>query len=212
MTRAARAFFGITALVVLTGLVVQLIAAWQNTTGHFTSPWARLLNVFCFFTIDSNVIVGATTALLALRPGMNGQVARVFRLAGVIGITITGIVYHAVLSGLFELDGLAKAADQILHTYVPVLAVLGWLVFGPRGRIDPRTIAYAALFPLAWLVFTLIRGAVIDFYPYPFVDVTAHGYPRVLVNCVLVAVLFVVIAGGALLLDRALPRTQDRLR
>jgi hypothetical protein len=58
-----------------------------------------------------------------------------------------------------------------------------------------------------WLVFTLIRGEAVGFYPYPFVDVGDLGYPKVLVNCLLVALLFLVLAFGATLLDRRLNRT-----
>ena len=63
----------------------------------------------------------------------------------------------------------------------------------------------SAIYPLAWLAFTLVRGAVIDWYPYPFVDVVAHGYARVAINCLVVAVLFVGLGFGALALDRRLP-------
>jgi hypothetical protein len=55
------------------------------------------------------------------------------------------------------------------------------------------------------LAFTLVRGAAIDWYPYPFVDVVAHGYARVAINCLVVAVLFVGLGFGALALDRRLP-------
>ena len=54
----------------------------------------------------------------------------------------------------------------------------------------------------AWLAFTLIRGEGTGFYPYPFVDVSTHGYGRVLLNCLLVALLFLALAAGATLLDR----------
>ena len=42
-------------------------------------------------------------------------------------------------------------------------------------------------------------------YPYPFLDVPEHGYPVVLVNAALMAVLFLAISFGALALDRRLP-------
>ncbi len=56
---------------------------------------------------------------------------------------------------------------------------------------------------------TLVRGAfVLDRlgnYPYPFMNVGVHGYPLVLLNVLLVAVLFLAISFGALALDRRLP-------
>ena len=119
-------------------------------------------------------------------------------------------MYHVALADLQELDGKAAVADQLLHLVVPVLAVAGWLVFGPRGLVSARDIGLATLVPLAWLVFTLIRGPIVDWYPYPFLDVRDHGYPRVFANCVLVGLLFLALAAGARALDRVLDRTPGR--
>lgn len=66
---------------------------------------------------------------------------------------------------------------------------------------------------MVWLTYTLIRGALAqdrfgrDYYPYPFLDVATEGYAKVAINVVLVAVLFAVLAGGALIPDRRLPGT-----
>ena len=88
---------------------------------------------------------------------------------------MTFIVFHTALSGLVDLEGWAKVADQFLHTLVPALAVAARLKFGPRGIVGRRTSLLALIPPLVWVVFTLIRGAIIDFYPYPFVDVNDLG-------------------------------------
>jgi len=50
------------------------------------------------------------------------------------------------------------------------------------------------LYPLAYLVYTLIRGAQVDWYPYPFLDVSRHGYGGVLLNCAVMLVGFVAAA------------------
>jgi hypothetical protein len=50
------------------------------------------------------------------------------------------------------------------------------------------------IFPVLWLAFTLVRGAVIHWYPYPFIDVTRLGYPKAALNCVWVAALFLGLA------------------
>jgi hypothetical protein len=107
---------------------------------------------------------------------------------------------------VFDLERWALVADNLLHTVVPVMAVVGWLMFGPRGRTSSRIARLSALFPIAWLVFTLIRGELVGFYPYPFVDVATLGYGRVLVNCVWVAVLYLGVAFGYTALDRWLSR------
>ena len=135
---------------------------------------------------------------------------RAFRLAGLIGIAVTGIVYHLVLRSLYDITGAAHVADLLLHTATPLLAVIGWLAFGPRGLIDVRTALWALVYPAAYLVFTLVRGPFAGFYPYPFVDVRIHGYGVVLLNSLAVAALFLALAFGALALDRLLARRVAR--
>lgn len=199
--RLARAFFGLTAFAVLAGMVVQLYVSAGLTGTQFTSVGARIVNVFCYFTIQSNLLVGITTALLAIRLDRPSTWFRGFRLSGLVAITVTFLVFHLVLAGDAQLTGAAAVADTILHTIVPALAVLGWLVFGPRGRVEWRIVLVALVFPLWWIALALIRGPIVDFYAYPFMDVRVLGYPRVFVNLLLVAVLFVGLAAVVKLVE-----------
>ncbi|MTD57891.1 Pr6Pr family membrane protein [Amycolatopsis pithecellobii] len=206
----ARVWFALTALVVLVGLVVQLVVA-ARTPGIFGTPAARMANVFCYFTILSNLIVGGTSLLLALRPERPSTVFRTLRLDGVLAIAVTGVVYHVALTGLVELSPAGEVANQLLHTASPILGVLGWLLFGPHGTLSPRIVWWSLAYPLLWLAFTLTRGGPTGFYPYPFLQADSLGYPRVALNCVLVAVKFLALAAATLLLDRQLGRRQARL-
>jgi hypothetical protein len=202
-----RAWFGLTALAVALGLVVQLIVTANASEGaFFGSGVSRTLNVFVFFTIQSNIIVGVTCLLLWLDPKRSSTPFDTLRLTGVVAITITGVVYHAVLRGLFDLETWGLVADNVLHTIVPIGAVIGWLAWGPRGKTSSRIVKLSVIFPVSWLAFTLIRGAIVDFYPYPFVDVDRLGYVKVLINCVWVAVLYLGVASGANVLDGWLTR------
>ncbi|WP_329003934.1 Pr6Pr family membrane protein [Kribbella sp. NBC_00709] len=207
MTTLGRIWAAVTVAVVVFGLVVQLFVTAGGHDGFFPDNPDRVFNVFAYFTIQSNLILGGTALMLVLQPGRSGgQLFKTLRLNGVLCIAVTGIVAHAVLAGLVDLHGWAAVADFLLHTAAPVAGVLGWLLFGPRGLVDWRIVGWSIVFPLLWLVFTLIRGAFVGFYPYPFVDVDQHGYGRVLLNCLLVAVLFLALAAGATTLDRRLHR------
>ena len=193
--------------VVVCGIVIQLFVTASGNDGFFPDNPERVFNVFAYFTIQSNLLLGGTALVLALQPGRRGGVLfNTLRLNGVLCIAVTGIVAHAVLAGLVDLHGWAAVADFLLHTAAPIVGVLGWLLFGPRGLVDWRVVGWSIVFPLLWLVFTLVRGAFVGFYPYPFVNVDEHGYGRVLLNCLLVAVLFLALAAGATTLDRRLRR------
>lgn len=207
-TRAwARCWFALTAALVILGLIVQIAVTWNFRGGHFATPLSRLFNLLFFFTILSNIITGVTNGLLSLNLDRSSEIFRVVRLAGLVGIAVTGIVYHGVLAENSHLEGWSLVADVILHSLVPVAAVVGWIVFGPRGQLTPRVVAFSVLFPAIYCAVTLIRGPLVgDWYPYPFIDVAAHGYGRVAVNCALVAILFVGLAAGAYWLDGILSR------
>ncbi len=210
----ARAAFGLTSLVVTAGLVLQVVLAIQNDHGRFASVADRVVNVLSFFTIQSNIIVAVTTALLAFNLTRPSTVFRVFRLCGVIGIAITGIVFHIAIASLHELSGFDAVADFVLHTFSPVACVLGWLVFGPRRQTSARIVGYAVIFPVVWLIYTLIRGAIVEdrfgkpYYPYEFLRADLHGYAYVAVAATIVAALFFALSFGAVALDRRLPGSE----
>lgn len=157
-------------------------------------------------------IVGVASLLLALDPERRGTAFAVLRLTGLVAIVVTFLVFHVTLKRLLDLDSWAQLANQLQHTVVPALAVVGWLSFGPRGRTSTRVVRWSVLFPLAYMVFTAVRGPLAsDWYPYPFVDVDALGYARVGVNALWVALLFVSVAAAAHALDGRLGRPEPSL-
>jgi hypothetical protein len=198
--RWARPWFTVTVLCAVAGIALSVYTATQ-TPGHFHSAVARAFNTFAFFTVLSNLIVAATALLLALRQDRTTAVFKTFRLIGLVAITITGIVYHVALSSIHQLG------NQLVHTIVPLLAVIGWVAFGPRGLTSARIAGLSLLFPACWLAFTLIRGAVIHWYPYPFLDVTTIGYGKAVLNSFWVLLLLLGVAAGATALDSRLGRT-----
>ena len=53
------------------------------------------------------------------------------------------------------------------------------------------------VFPLVWTAYTLIRGAIVDWYPYPFLDHRLHSIGVVALYVVGIAVAFFVVEHGA---------------
>lgn len=193
-----------TALCVVAGVLISVLTAAHSTTGHFHSPLERAFNTFAFFTVQSNLIVGVVALLLALQPKRSSTVFATLRMISLVAISVTGVVYHVALAGVFELQGWDQLGNQLVHTVVPLLAVVGWLLFGPRRLTSARTAFWSLVFPGFWLGFTLIRGSFIHWYPYPFIDVTTLGYGGALLNCFWVSLLWLGLAAGATAVDRAL--------
>lgn len=210
----ARTLFGLTGVCAVVGIVFNIISAAQSTSpayvaDQFYSVADRIFNQFAYFSLLSNVVVAVTMILLALGIGRSSRAFRVFWVAGLVGIVVTGVVYHALLGGAAE-SALHLASIHLLHTVVPILVVAGWLAFGPRGLSSTRTALFSLIFPIAFLAFTLIRGAIINWYPYPFLNVTKLGYAGVSLNAIGLTIVFVVLTAGVIFLDRRLSRGAQR--
>ena len=199
---AARTWHLVHVLVVGLALPVQTVLALTADVDR--TPLGKLANVFSYFTIQSNILVLVSVALLAADPFRDGPMFRWLRLASLLGITVTGIVYVTVLRGLADFTGLAALCDKAFHYVSPLLAVLGWVLFGPRPRFSWALLPKVLLWPVAWLAYTLARGPLAHWYPYPFVDVDTLGYARVLLNCVVVTVLMLAVGAAYVALDRRL--------
>lgn len=197
----ARRWHLVTAVVVVVALVLQTALVVRGSGTGPTLP-ARLGQLVSYFTIQSNLLVAVTSVGLARDPARDGAWWRTLRLAGVVGITVTGLVHFLLLRPLIDLDGWAYACDKLLHMVVPVLAVGGWLLFGPRPRVTLTEVRRALAWPFAWLGWTLAVGAISGWHPYPFLDVDAEGWASVLLAVAAITVLFLALFAAAYRLDR----------
>ncbi len=205
----ARAVHSVTAAVAIGALVLQtvLVVTGDSVLAETEVPplLTRVGRLVSYFTIQSNLLVAVTAVQLARDPLRDGRWWRPVRAAALVGITVTGLVHFVLLRPLLDLQGASWAADKLLHMVVPLLAIIGWLVAGPRPRASWRDALSALVWPVAWLAWTLVVGAVSGWYPYPFLDVSAKGAGSVAVTSVGVTVLFLALAAGLSALDRRMP-------
>jgi hypothetical protein len=136
---------------------------------------SRLADTASYFTIWSNVVVAVTMTLLTRRPLRSTALLRTLRLDSVLMITITAIVYAVLLAPSTEVVGWSRLTDPILHQVTPAVTVLVWLVYGPRGWITGWTVPAALVIPVVWIAWVMLRGSVIDAYPYGFVNIAEYG-------------------------------------
>ena len=140
----------------------------------------RLIDLLSYFTIWSQIVVGVVMTILFLNPKRDGKWLRVFRIDSILMITVTGVVYNLLLGPNYPPQGLNKISSPIEHTITPIITVLVFLMFGPRGWFNKKSVGLALLLPIVYVIYTLIRGAVIDAYPYDFFDVVTYGYSYVI--------------------------------
>ncbi|MGW6057857.1 Pr6Pr family membrane protein [Streptomyces sp. NPDC055189] len=209
---ASRAWHGVLAAVIIAALATQIVLlvsggadANSGRVDPESSVASRLVRAFSFFTVDSNVLVAVACVGLVLDPGREGRVWRVLRLTSLLGILITGLVFVTVLASKVHVSGAALWCTIAFHYVAPPATLAGWLLFGPRRQTDRRTLVCSFAWPLAWIGYTLVRGATTGWYPYPFLDVGDLGYPVVLRNVAAVLVIGAVLALTLRWIDRHLP-------
>ncbi len=184
---------------------IAAFALVGQTVLSASSDDRSVVNLYSYFTIQSNLLVLVAAVLVAVRPDRDERWFGVVRLAGLVGISVTGVVFAVVLAGQFELSGIEWWYDKAFHTVVPLMAVIGYVGFRPRTRLVTRDLAFIA-WPVAWLTYTLVRAEVGDpayptgvgeatrRVPYDFLDVADLGAGQVAVNAVVVTVLMLAIA------------------
>ena len=219
--RSARFWFTLNAAVAWSGLTLQTFlsatgmypatATSPSQVGYNNPPGLagmipRLIDLFSYFTVLSNTIVAVVLTMLAVRAHGRGWRFRVVRLDSLMMILVTGIVYAVLLAPTASTVGWQVPANSLLHQITPSVTLLVFLLVGPRGWLTWRTLPAALVIPIIWVVYTLLRGAVIQAYPYPFINVVKLGYPTVLMNVAAIAVFGLAIGAVLLGVDRLLAR------
>ena len=209
MTRErARSVHLVVAVVAWFALFFQLVLVLQGSAVLVEDDppglGERIYRFFAYFTVQSNLLVAVSSTVLARDPVDDRPAWRVVRLAGIVGITVTGLVHFFLLRPLLDLDGADWFADKLLHMVVPVLAVAVWAWAGPRPRIVARETAYALAWPVVWLCWTLVVGQVDGWVPYPFLDAGAEGWGAVGISCAGITILFLLLVALYAWLDRRL--------
>jgi hypothetical protein len=144
-----------------------------------------LFRFFAYFTIDTNIIVALCFAFILLDPkrGLGRFFSRPSTITAItVYITIVGIVYNVVLRSLWAPTGLQMTVDELLHTVIPALVIIFWLVFVPIEELKWKSAIPWLVYPFLYVIYALIQGAVTKFYPYPFIDVNELGYTKALIN------------------------------
>jgi len=167
-----------------------------------------IVNFLSFFTIQSNVIAIVALGIMGVRPpGQRPRWLESLRGAAAVYLTITFVV---VLLLLEDVDvGLQLAwVDFVLHKLTPVVIVADLLLDPPTVRLTRRDGLGWVIYPLIWLAYTLVRGAIAGWYPYPFLNPANGGYAAVAITSVAILVAGAILCLGYVWLGNRLVRPQ----
>jgi uncharacterized protein YacL len=185
-----RAFLIVIALLGWLGIVLQLLVSARLSMHQGHSAWHGIVQALCYFTVLTNILVTLIATRLAWW-GARGFLGRPATLAAAaIYIVVVGLIYALLLSALWAPTGLHKLADAILHSLIPVLYVLWWLLYAPKQGLRWNQPLRWLAYPLAYGAFSVVLGILTGKYLYPFADFRNLGSAQVLRNAALLLLLF----------------------
>lgn len=180
-----RLFFGgLTIAAILTQLQYSI-----NTDRSIT-------NFFSFFTIQSNILAAIIFIFVGVgvlaQQKSNPQFALI-RGAATLYMTMTGIIYALLLSGNeIALQTTIPWVNTVLHYLFPAVVLLDWLFFPPKFNLRFKKALMWLLFPAIYLIYSLIRGSITGWYPYPFLN-PSTGWGDVATTCTVITIGVVVL-------------------
>jgi hypothetical protein len=175
------------ALLVVVAIVAQAMVLAANDA-------FRPTQFFAFFTIQSNLIGVAAFALLVMgrdRPRSHGLES--LRGAATVYLMVTFFVVIFLLEGV-DVSLKLEWVDITVHKVFPIIVLLDWIVDPPTVRLTIRDVLTWLVYPIAWAILTLVRGALDGWYPYPFLDPANGGYGAVALAVVAITIGFIVIS------------------
>jgi hypothetical protein len=197
------------ALRLVAGALV-LLAVGTQITDQVINDAFEAGRYFSFFTVQSsliNIVVLGTGGVLALRWRRDPELFTAVRMATVAYAAVTAVVYNVLLRGLPS-DGFVGLGwpGELLHVWIPAFIVLDWLFSPGRPALGWGRIWIAIGYPLAWVAFTLVRGVLTGWYPYPFLDPDAEAGPESVIAYIVAIALFIIaVACVAIVVSRVGP-------
>lgn len=181
-TKAKQIFLMMGAAIAWFALLLQLYLIILNRVQPVPET---IIRFFSYYTILTNILVAFCFTALLIKP--NSRSGVFISQAGVltattIYITVVGVLYNLILRQLWSPVGFQRIADELLHVVIPILFVLFWYFFAPKGGLGWKSAFPWLIYPFVYAVLVLFRGALSGFYPYPFIDANNLGFKRVLLN------------------------------
>ena len=152
---------------------------------------------FSYFTIQSamiTIVVLAVGGVMAFRMHADTVLYTTIRVSVLAYAVVTAGVYNGLLRGIPD-EGYVVSAwpGEIMHVWIPLFVLLDWLLSPGRPALRWTALRIVVIYPLAWVAFTLVRGAVTAWFPYPFLEFST-GFVSVALYIVAIAAFIIGIA------------------
>ncbi len=204
-------------LIALAGVLIGLAALALQFSLTIPASLAAGRNIvmsvvfyFSFFTILTNIaLVLVYAASLSGGRWFSRLDTPLARASAAAAIALVSGFYHLFLAALWRPEGLFLVCDVALHYITPAIYLIWFVVYGRSGTLRLTNIPAMLAAPLLYLVYVMIRGALIGEYPYPVLDAGELGYLRVGINAVALFLTLTALSAMTIGIDRFKPRPQS---
>jgi hypothetical protein len=155
------------------------MVVWQ-VVDRLSNDVFRPAEYFSFFTVQTCLGIAVLFVAAGIYSWNHATDTRLLTIVRV-SIFAYSIVMFVVYNVLLR-DVAPAAADanyvwpvfpnEFEHVWAPIIVVIDWLFAPGRYPLRLRAMWWALIYPLAWVVFSLVRGAITRWWPYPFLDPT----------------------------------------
>ena len=166
----------------LAAVTVFSAVVWQ-VTDRMANNLFRPAEYFSYFSIQGTLIAAAMLAYagwLAWNGTPEKKWVTIARVSTTTYILVIALVYNALLRGT---PGDVRDAgyewpvipNEIIHVWAAVILLLDWLIFAGYTKLRLRAALWVAVYPLAWLAFSITRGIVDGWWAYWFLNPNDEG-------------------------------------
>ena len=200
-----RKVVGVARILLALILITALIGDYDYVLGFATFVTS---NFFSYFTVQSAiaaVVLFILAAGIALRRAVDPPWLDIARVLVTSYMVVSGMVFLTIVIQSSTRDYTIDVpwSSQLLHFWIPMLAVLDWLLDFGKARLGWKPLAWVVVYPVLWGAFTLVRGAWVGWYPYFFLDPFQVGGPiETVAYCALALALMTGVAAGLIALTR----------
>lgn len=191
-------------------LILQLYLIIKRVPESGQTYLSEIIRFLSYMTIWTNILVTLTfTFSLIAKKSKLGRFlsSPIMETGTMLYITVVGISYHFLLSHIWAPVGLQKVADVSLHYFVPAIYIVYWFLFVKKGEQQYSNSYKWLLYPLVYLIYALIHGAIVNTYAYPFIDVNEHGYGIVLRNSLFLGVAYFIVGVILVFIDKVMAKS-----
>ena len=197
-----------TAAIIRFGTAFAMLASivWQVASRLINNVF-RPEEYFSYFTIQTSLIAVVTLSVsgwFAWTGRKETRVLNVVRLSTVTFTVVVTLVYNLLLRGLADdpKDGgyvWPVLPNEILHVWAAIFMLIDWMLSSRRINLRIRTIFWVLVFPLAWLIYSVIRGLIVNWWPYWFINPNEPAGITGMLTYILAIMLFLLTVAIALL-------------